>query len=120
MARPARLEGKTLSSTGTLENNPLPEAAGTAHDHSHDGENHEHHQHGPVLNPECTRELVIDVPADEVTQAYRRTANNYKKYARIPGFRPGKVPDSVVRRKFAGEIRKEVIDTLRDSRSIFG
>lgn len=68
------------------------------------------------MNPECTRELIIDVPADEVTQAYRRAANNYKKYARIPGFRPGKVPDSVVRRKFAGEIRKEVIDTLLPER----
>jgi trigger factor len=32
--------------------------------------------------------------------------------ARIPGFRPGKVPESVIRGKFAGQIRKDVIDSL--------
>jgi trigger factor len=35
---------------------------------------------------------------------------------KIPGFRPGKVPESVVRRKFATEIRKEVIDGLLPER----
>ncbi len=58
-------------------------------------------QHGPVLNPECTRELVIDVPADEVSKAWRSVAANYRKYAKIPGFRAGKVPESVIRRRFA-------------------
>jgi trigger factor len=129
----ARLEGETLSSTGTLENNPHPEATeGTHgheahgnehdhehhdHDHSHEGHEHTHdHQHGPVLNPDCTRELIIDVPANEVTKAYARAVGNYRKYARIPGFRPGKVPESVIRRKFAAEIRKEVIDGLLPER----
>lgn len=85
--------------------------------HEHEGHEHNHeHRHGPVLNPECTRELVIDVPADEVAAAYRKVAGNYRKYARIPGFRPGKVPDSVVRRKFANEIRKDVIDSLLPER----
>lgn len=37
---------------------------------------------------------------------------NFQKQARIPGFRPGKVPESVVKRRFASEIRKEVIDGL--------
>ena len=113
-----RLEGKTLSSTETLEGNQQPDAAEAAtghehHDHDHD---HEGHQHGPVLNPECTRELVLDVPADEVSKAYRSVASNYKKYAKIPGFRAGKVPETVVRRRFAEEIRKEVIDSLLPER----
>ena len=119
----ARLEGKTLSSTDTLENNSQPESAeGThvheGHEHTHDHDHdHDHaHQHGPVLNPECTREVVIDVAADEVAKTYGRVANNYRKYARIPGFRPGKVPESVIRRKFANEIRKEVIDSLLPER----
>lgn len=54
--------------------------------------------------------------AAEVGKTYNRVANNYRKYARIPGFRPGKVPESVIRRKFATEIRKEVIDTLLPTR----
>jgi trigger factor len=113
-----RLEGKTLSSTETLEGNLQPESAepATGHDHADHAHNHEGHQHGPVLNPECTRELVLDVPADEVAKAFKSVTANYKKYARIPGFRPGKTPDSVVRRRFAADIRKEVIDTLLPER----
>jgi trigger factor len=113
-----RLEGKTLSSTETLEGNLQPESAepATGHDHADHDHNHEGHQHGPVLNPECTRELVLDVPADEVAKAFKSVTANYKKYARIPGFRPGKTPDSVVRRRFAADIRKEVIDTLLPER----
>jgi trigger factor len=116
----ARLEGDTLSSTGTLENNPQPETAeGThghqGHDHTHEGHDH-NHPHGPVFNPECSRELTVDVPAEDVSKAYRVVTNNYRKYAKIPGFRPGKVPESVIRRKFAAEIRKEVIDSLLPER----
>jgi trigger factor len=56
------------------------------------------------------------VPAEDVSKAYRRVAANYRKYAKFPGFRPGKAPESVVRRRFAGEIRKEVIDSLLPER----
>jgi len=114
-----RPEGKTLSSIDTLEDNPQPETTGAAHDHDHhdhEGHTHEHHQHGPVLNPECTRELSIDVPAEEVAKTYKRVSGNYRKYARIPGFRPGKAPESVIQRKYANEIRKEVIDSLLPER----
>lgn len=107
-----------MSSTETLEGNLQPDSAepATGHDRADHDHNHEGHQHGPVLNPECTRELVLDVPADEVAKAFKSVTANYKKYARIPGFRPGKTPDSVVRRRFATEIRKEVIDTLLPER----
>jgi trigger factor len=123
-----RLEGIPLSSTGTVENDsqPSPADPGSAHEHGaheqgeHDHGEHDHdhqaHSHGPVLNPECTRELVFDLPAEEVSKAYRNTVRNYQKFARIPGFRPGKVPDSVIRRRFAAEIRKDVIDNLLPER----
>jgi trigger factor len=120
-----RLEGETLSSTDTIEGNPQPEAAEGAHDHEHEGlhdhehEGHDHthaHQHGPVLNPDCTRELVLDIPADEVKKAYGKVVRNYSKYAKIPGFRAGKVPETVIKRRFATEIRKDVIDGLLPER----
>ncbi len=112
-----RPEGKTLSSIGTLENTPQPETVEGTHEHTHEGPHDGHdHQHGPVLNPECTRELTVDVPAEEVAKAYQRVTGNYRRYARFPGFRPGKAPESVIRRKFAGEIRKEVIDALLPER----
>ena len=102
-----------MTSSGTLESKP--ESAEPEHEHDHAEAAHDH-EHGPVLNPDCTRELVIDVPADEVAAAWRKVAANYRKYAKIPGFRAGKVPESVVRRRFAAEIRKEVIDTLLPER----
>ncbi len=90
------------------------------HDHSHEGHDHDHeghsHQHGPAMNPECIRELVLDVPAEEVAKAYGKVTANYRKYARIPGFRAGKVPETVVRRRFAEGIRKDVIDGLLPER----
>jgi trigger factor len=103
-----------LSSSGTtLES--TPESAEPQQEHDHAEAAHDH-SHGPVLNPDCTREIVIDVPADEVAATFRKVAANYRKYAKIPGFRAGKVPESIVRRRFAAEIRKEVIDSLLPER----
>ncbi len=122
--RVARLEGKTLSSTD-IENQPEPETAESTpsldhaheeHDHDHDHEHDHEHQHGPILNPDCTRELVLDIPADEVSKAYANTVKNYRKYAKIPGFRAGKVPETVIKRRFAAEIKKDVIDGLLPER----
>ncbi len=116
----AGLEGKTLSSSDTLENTPQPETAEAAQPQEHEGhehDGHDHaHQHGPVLNPECTRELVLDIAAEEVAKAYGSVVKNYRKYAKIPGFRAGKVPETVIKRRFAAEIRKEVIDGLLPER----
>ena len=100
-----------MTESNTLENKP--ESADAPQDHAE----HEHDQQpGPALNPECTRELVIDIPADEVSQAWRKVAASYRKFAKIPGFRAGKVPESVILRRFAAEIRKEVLDTLLPER----
>ncbi|MDR3722953.1 MAG: trigger factor [Terracidiphilus sp.] len=113
-----------MSSTDSTEEKVQPEQAEATHDehaghdheHDHEGHDHEGHTHGPVLNPDCTRELTLDVAVEEVTKAYKGVTANYKKYARIPGFRAGKVPESVVRRRFAEEIRKDVIDQLLPER----
>ena len=106
-----------MSTADTLETN---EPSGTPEEaHGHEGHDHDHnheHQHGPVLNPEVTREVVIDAPAEDVAKAYRTVTRNYQRYAKLPGFRPGKVPESVIKRKFANEIRKEVIDGLLPER----
>jgi trigger factor len=59
---------------------------------------------------------VLDIPADEVSKAYGNVVRNYRKYAKIPGFRAGKVPESVIKRRFATEIRKDVIDGLLPER----
>lgn len=81
------------------------------HDHAHDHEGHDH-SHAPVLNPEVTREVALEIPAEDVTKAFRGVTRNYQKYARIPGFRPGKAPEAFIKRKFANEIRKDVLDQI--------
>jgi trigger factor len=98
-----------LSSTETIETNPIPEAgAEHSHDHNHDHE----HDHRPSLNPECTREVEVEVPADEVSRAFRTVTRRYQKQARLPGFRAGKVPESVVRSKFADSLRQDVVESV--------
>jgi trigger factor len=106
-----------LSSVDTIENNSEPTPAEEAHTHEGQGDEHSHeHAHGPVLNPDCTRELVLDVTAEEVSRSFSRVTRNYQKHAKIPGFRPGKVPEAVIRRRFSNEIRKDVIDGLLPER----
>ena len=82
--------------------------------HDHEGHHHSHdgHQHGPSLNPELTREIAVEVPADVVAKSFKSVVKRYQKLARIPGFRSGKVPESLVRSKFSNEIRQEVLEGL--------
>jgi trigger factor len=109
------LEGTTLSSTETLETTPQPEEQThighdhEGHDHAHD---HEEHQHGPTLNPDLTREVEIEIPADEVERSFRSVVKRYQKQARIPGFRAGKVPESLIRTRFAEGIRQDVVESI--------
>ena len=81
----------------------------TAHTHDHAGHNHDH---GPTLNPECTRQVEVEVPADEVGRAFAAVVKRYRRAAQIPGFRAGKVPESVIRRKFAEGIRQDVLEEI--------
>jgi trigger factor len=88
--------------------------------HDHDGHDHEHshegHSHGPSLNPDLTREIAVEVPAEQVSATYDKVIKRYQKQARIPGFRAGKVPASLVRSKFAKELREEVLQALVSER----
>lgn len=60
----------------------------------------------------CRKQLKIEVPAPAVEAETERVTREYRKAARLPGFRKGKVPLGVVQKRFGEEIRKEVIDRL--------
>jgi trigger factor len=60
----------------------------------------------------CKKRLKIEVPANRVRQAYDRVADDFQKEARIPGFRPGKAPRTVVLKKYHAEIESEAQRTL--------
>src|SRR5215471_17208842 len=60
----------------------------------------------------CRRELELEISADEITKASERVAKEFGKVARVPGFRPGKAPISLIKRRFAEEIKSEVLQNL--------
>ena len=64
-----------------------------------------------TTNP-CKRELTIEVPLDVVNGERDKIVTRYTKLARIPGFRKGKVPASVVRQRFADEIKTDIVESL--------
>jgi trigger factor len=77
------------------------------------GHEHEGHSHAvATLNPDCTREVEIEVPAEEVTRNFQAVTKRYQKMARIPGFRSGKVPESLIRGRFAEQIRQDVMEAV--------
>lgn len=60
----------------------------------------------------CQREIEIEIPAGVVSQESERVLAELRKVARLPGFRKGKVPASVIRQRYASELRTEVVDSL--------
>ena len=61
---------------------------------------------------ETKKELVIEIPIEAVDQAIERVTKDYGRAARIPGFRPGKVPLKVVKQRFRDQILHEVAHDL--------
>jgi trigger factor len=60
----------------------------------------------------CKHEIEVSIPVTEVDKETERAVAELQKKVRLPGFRPGKAPASLVRGKFQEEIRKEVLDHL--------
>ena len=58
------------------------------------------------------RHLEVSVPAALVRDAEDRAAKRYATSVRLPGFRPGKAPANVVRKKFGDAIRQQALETL--------
>ena len=64
------------------------------------------------MDPACKREISVEIPADVVSQQQEAIVQQYAKQARIPGFRKGKVPASMVRSRFANEITSDLVEAL--------
>ena len=58
------------------------------------------------------KDLVIEIPSDVVDAEIDKVAREYGRAARIPGFRPGKVPAKVVRQRFRDQILHDVAHGL--------
>jgi trigger factor len=60
----------------------------------------------------CKQELVIEIPVDVVRKESDSVTGRFRRAARIPGFRRGHAPVTLVRRHFRDDIRNEVVQSL--------
>src|SRR5882724_397638 len=60
----------------------------------------------------CKHSLKVTVPVVEVEKETERAVAEIQKKVKLPGFRPGKAPAGLVKQRFAGDIRQDVLEKL--------
>jgi trigger factor len=60
----------------------------------------------------CQREVSVEVPAEVVAQEEQAVISRLQKFARVPGFRKGKVPAGIIRQRFSEDIKSELVEHL--------
>jgi trigger factor len=58
------------------------------------------------------REISVEIPADEVARETETIVQKYQKVARLPGFRTGHVPASIIRQRFKEDLKSDVVEAL--------
>src|SRR5213596_3839119 len=62
--------------------------------------------------PGFVSKLQIELPPDEVSKEWEMIANSFARFAKIPGYRPGKAPRAVIDKRFRKEIQEELTKKL--------
>ncbi len=104
-AKPANVENTEEKTTAEA-----PESAATATEVTPNTE-----AHMPArgeMNEACRRAVVVEIPADVTAKSMDNLVHRYSQVARVPGFRKGKVPSGVIRKRFAEDIKGELIESL--------
>ena len=82
---------------------------------------HPNHAEKEIVSPTETtetkqdgvkREISVEIPAEEVTRETETLILKYQKVARLPGFRAGHVPASIIRQRFKEDLKSEVVEAL--------
>ena len=58
------------------------------------------------------KRLRVEVPVETVLAEFKRVAATYRRHSRIPGFRPGKAPVALIKRRYRKDIRQDVLRKL--------
>jgi trigger factor len=58
------------------------------------------------------REIQVEIPAEDVARETETLIQKYQKLARIPGFRTGHAPASIIKQRFAEGIKSDVVEAL--------
>ena len=64
------------------------------------------------IQPDCTATLKASIPAETTAARRASIVDSYAGKAKLPGFRPGKTPKSIIEKRFKKEIEEELLDTL--------
>jgi len=72
-----------------------------------------------ITTPESTtkasatkREIAVEIPVEDVNRQTDTLIQKYQKVARIPGFRRGHIPASIIRQRFSEEIKTDMVEAL--------
>jgi len=65
-----------------------------------------------IAAKDTKREIQVEIPAAEVARETEKLIQKYQKLARIPGFRKGHAPASVIKQRFSQDIQNDVVDAL--------
>ena len=60
----------------------------------------------------CKHTVEITIPVSEVVSETERVIEKIREKAKLPGFRPGKIPPAIIKTRFQGDIRHEVLESL--------
>jgi trigger factor len=60
----------------------------------------------------CKRNLAVELPATELEQEIDKLARDYARSAKVPGFRPGKVPLNIIRQRYGKDMRQEATHAI--------
>ena len=60
----------------------------------------------------CRRAVEITIPPEVVRKREEAITAQFQRHARLPGFRPGKAPASLILRKFRDDIRSQLLQEL--------
>src|SRR5262252_7747603 len=62
--------------------------------------------------PESVSTLKIELPPEEVSKEWDAIASSFARFAKIPGYRPGKAPRAIIEKRFRKEIQEELTKKL--------
>ncbi|MGD0825888.1 MAG: trigger factor [Terriglobales bacterium] len=65
-----------------------------------------------VKDSATKREIAVEIPVEDVNRQTDSLIQKYQKVARIPGFRRGHVPASIIRQRFSEEIKTDMVEAL--------
>jgi trigger factor len=60
----------------------------------------------------CKKNVVAEVPCEQVEEQMNQLARKYAQQAKVPGFRPGKVPLNIIRQRYGADLKNDATQEI--------